>query len=105
MIDEHLPSAAHSSQPPTGPVIALLLCLCVPPGLAQSTASGCGASATTHHALSHTGPLLRAIEHAPRNVIRLENLKWELPIAAATGIPIAERRPPARHSTQGRSWT
>ena len=105
-MNERLSSGANSSRRfllPIGPVIVLLLCLGVPSGLAQSVASGCNASATTHQVFSHAGPLLRGIEHAPRNAIRPGNLKWELPIAAATGVLIVEGDQPMADRIQGRS--
>lgn len=40
---------------------------------------------------------------APRNAIRLRNLKWELPIAAATGILIATGDSPASRLIQSHS--
>ena len=86
-----------------GASIIILCCLCISPARAQSTPSGCGISSTTHQVFGHAGPLLRAIEHAPRNAIRPENLKWELPIAAATGVLIAEGDQPAADRIQGRS--
>jgi len=87
----------------TGAAIAVLSCLWISPARAQSTTSGCGVSSTTHQVFSHAGPLLRAIEHAPRNAVRLENLKWELPIAAATGVLIAQGDQPAADRIRGRS--
>lgn len=42
------------------------------------------------------------LRHAPRNALRTENLKWELPIAAATGILISSVDVPAsRHARSG----
>jgi PAP2 superfamily len=93
----------QSSLTSKGAAIAILCCLCFCPARAQSTSRGCGVSSTTHQVFSHAGPLLRAMEHAPRNAIRLENLKWELPIAAATGVLIAEGDRPAADRIQGRS--
>jgi hypothetical protein len=57
----------------------------------------------THQLFGHAGPLLRAMEHAPRNAIRLDNLKWELFIAAVTGVLIAQGDQPATNRIQGRS--
>jgi PAP2 superfamily protein len=93
----------QSSLASWGTAMAILCCLCISSARAQSTPSGCGLSSTTHQALSHARPLLRAIEHAPHNAIRPENLKWELPIAAATGVLIAEGDQPAADRIQGRS--
>src|SRR5437588_10707955 len=65
--------------------------------LAQTAWTGCGPSQTTHQVMGHATQLLRGIERVPRNAIRPENLKWELPIAAATGLLIAEAEQPAAH--------
>ena len=81
----------------------VLCCLWISTAEAQSTTSGCGVSSTTHAVISHARPLLQAIERAPRNAIRPENLKWELPIAAATGVLIAEVDQPAANRIQGKS--
>lgn len=94
---KHFSAASRSAS------IIILCCLCISPARAQSTPSGCGISSTTHQVFGHAGPLLRAIEHAPRNAIRPENLKWELPIAAATGVLIAEGDQPAADRIQGKS--
>lgn len=83
--------------------ILVLCCLWACSARAQSANGGCGVSSTSHAVFSHAGPLLRAIEHAPRNAIRPENLKWELPIAAATGVLIAEGDQPAASRIQGKS--
>jgi membrane-associated phospholipid phosphatase len=40
----------------------------------------------------------------PQNAIRPENLKWELPIAAATGLLIAEADRPAANRIQSASF-
>jgi hypothetical protein len=81
--------------------IALLCCLCISPARAQSTPSGCGISSMTHQLFGHAGPLLRAMEHAPRNAIRLDNLKWELFIAAVIGVLIATGRSTGDESHSG----
>src|SRR5438270_4436451 len=87
-------------------ICVLLLCICaLPCGAAtQSDAAtppdGCGPSATTHDVLGHLEQLGRGIEHAPRNAFRPENLKWELPIAGATGLLIAEADQPAANRIQ-----
>lgn len=83
--------------------IVLFCAISISSGLAQSTESGCGVSATTHQVLGHAGQLLRGIEHAPRNAIRPENLKWELPIGAATGLLIAEADQSAANRIQSPS--
>jgi hypothetical protein len=55
----------------------------------------------THQLFGHAGPLLRAMEHAPRNAIRLDNLKWELFIAAVIGVLIATGRSTGDESHSG----
>jgi hypothetical protein len=71
---------------------------------AQTAWTGCGPSQTTHQVLGHASQLLHGIEHAPRNAIRPANLKWELPIAAATGLLIAEADQPAANRIQSKSF-
>ncbi len=86
--------------------IATLVLICglsISPAWAQSTESGCGVSATTYQVLGDARQLLHGIEHAPRNAIRPENLKWELPIGAATGLLIAEADQPAADRIQSPS--
>ncbi len=53
--------------------------------------------------LGHGDTLLHGIEHIPRNAIRPENLKWELPIAAASGLLIAKADQPAANRIQSQS--
>ena len=82
---------------------AFLCCISFSSATAESNPTGCGLSATRHDVFSHAGPLLRAVEHAPQNAIRVENLKWELPIGAATGVLIAEGDQPAASRIQGKA--
>ena len=60
-----------------------------------------------HGLLRHTGieaeEFGKGIVKVPRAVIRHSNLKWELPITAATGILIAEGDQPLANRIQGRS--
>ena len=68
--------------------------------------TGCGPSQTAHQIVGHGTQLLHGIAHAPRNAIRPENLKWELPLATATGLLIAEGDQPLAnriHSTSFQS--
>ncbi|HKR82787.1 MAG TPA: hypothetical protein VJS37_01360, partial [Terriglobales bacterium] len=76
----------------------------ISPALAQAAESGCGLSATTHQVLGHADQLLHGIKHLPRAAIRPENLKWELPIAATTGLLIAEVDKPAANRVQSKSF-
>ena len=71
---------------------------------AQNAWGGCGPSQTTHQVLGHAGSLLHGIKEVPRNAIRPENLKWELPIAATTGLLIAEIDQPAANRIQSNSF-
>ncbi|MGH9689323.1 MAG: phosphatase PAP2 family protein [Candidatus Acidiferrales bacterium] len=70
----------------------------------QAEPGGCSPSATTRNVLSHVPPFFRGLEHIPRSAIRPENLKWELPIAGATGLLIAEVDQPAAKRIQSRSF-
>lgn len=60
-----------------------------------STAPGCGAAVTAQEILSDASHLGHGLTIAPRNALRPHNLKWELPIAAATGVLIAAVDQPA----------
>jgi hypothetical protein len=61
----------------------------------HAPADGCGLSRTAHEALSHGEYFVHGVGMAPRNAVRPDNLKWELPIGAATGLLIAEADQPA----------
>lgn len=71
--------------------------------IGQAETRGCTPSATTRNVLSHVPPFFRGLEHIPRNAIRPENLKWELPIVSATGLLIAEADQPAAKRIQSQS--
>ncbi len=81
-------SAQSSSEGPTAETIVLNPC-------------------SFHGLLHHTGieaeEFGKGIVKVPRAIIRPSNLKWELPIAAATGILIAEGDQPLADRIQGRS--
>lgn len=63
---------------------------------------GCGAIAGhVPHDLSSLG---HGLLSAPRNAIRPSNLKWELPVAAATGLLIAYADQPASRRIQSPSF-
>ena len=83
---------------------ALVACCLSRNVAAQTTWTGCGASQTTPAVGGHAGRLLQGIERIPRNAIRPENLKWELPIGLATGLLIAEADQPAANRIQSRSF-
>lgn len=80
----------------------VLLLLAAPMVLAQTDESGCVA-ASAHQTVSHGRNFLVGLEHVPRNAIRPSNLKWELPLGAATGILIAEGDQPAANQIQSLS--
>ncbi len=61
----------------------------------HAAVGGCGLSPTTHEVVGQGERFLHGVEAAPRNAIRPDNLKWELPIGAATGLLIAEADQPA----------
>ena len=70
---------------------------------AQATRSPCGLHSATTELGQDAGTLWHGITHAPRNAIRPHNLAWELPIAATTGILIAEADRPAADRIQSKS--
>ena len=57
--------------------------------------SGCNPSQFTHQTLDEVKVFGHGLKSVPRNLFRPSNLKWELPIVAATGILIAEADIPA----------
>jgi membrane-associated phospholipid phosphatase len=81
-------SSRHTSQRPTAETIVLNPC-------------------SFHGLLHHTGigaeEFGTGIVKVPRAVIRPSNLKWELPIVAATGVLIAEGDQPLANRIQGSS--
>jgi hypothetical protein len=75
------------------------------PQTANAQAStGCGPSQTAHQILGHGSELLHGIELAPSNAIRPANLKWELPLATATGLLIAEGDQPLANRIHSASF-
>ncbi len=69
--------------------------------LAQTADEGCWA-ATKHDLFHDATNMEQGLRVAPRDAIRPRNLKWELPMAAATGVLIAwVDQPAARHAN---SW-
>lgn len=67
---------------------------------AQSSERGCSFSTFFHQTLSETGNFGRGLLSAPRNAVRPENLAWELPVTATTGILIAKVDRPAANRIQ-----
>jgi membrane-associated phospholipid phosphatase len=70
---------------------------------AQTAVAPCSFSSATHDLGHDAKSLARGIVHAPRNALRKENLAWELPIGAATGIMIAKVDRPAADRIQSKS--
>jgi len=62
--------------------------------------SGCNPSQFTHQTLDEVKVFGHGLKSVPRNLFRPSNLKWELPIVAATGILIAEADIPAANRIQ-----
>lgn len=83
-------------------LIALTLSMFTPLAIAQNN-EGCGVSQSVHQVMGQENGFLHDLERAPRNAIRPSNLKWELPIAGATGLLIAEGDQPAANRIQGTS--
>ena len=79
-------------------VFTICAAVCAP---AQSPP--CSFSSTTHAVYSDAGTLWQGVKSAPRNSVRPENLAWELPIGAATGVLIAEVDRPAVNRIQSKS--
>jgi membrane-associated phospholipid phosphatase len=57
--------------------------------------SGCNPYQFTHQTVGEAKVFGHGLKSVPRNLLRPSNLKWELPIVAATGILIAEADIPA----------
>lgn len=71
--------------------------------IAQTPTAPCGVHSATHQVGDRAVTLWHGIASTPRNAIRPHNLAWELPIAAATGILIAEADLPAADRIQSKS--
>ena len=68
-----------------------------------SAESGCGVHTFTHQTWSEGTQFSRGLTTVPRNSVRPSNLRWELPILAATGILIAKVDRPADNRIQSKS--
>lgn len=66
----------------------------------SQTAPACGFSGFKHDLSVEASTFGKGIKAAPRNAIRLSNLKWELPIAAATAILVTQVDWPADRRIQ-----
>jgi hypothetical protein len=74
------------------------------PQTPKASEEGCGVHEFSHDTwreVSHFGQGLKAVPHG---VVRPGNLKWELPILAATGILIAKVDKPADNRIQSLSF-
>jgi hypothetical protein len=67
------------------------------------TASGCRARGFFHQTWTEASQFGQRLASVPRSIVRPSNLKWELPILAATGVLIAEVDRPADNHIQSRS--
>jgi membrane-associated phospholipid phosphatase len=81
-------------------LFVLALTLASPLHSQSHTESTCGVSQAEHQTWGETKILGHGLREAPRNLIRPRNLIWELPIAAATGVLIAEVDRPAVNRIQ-----
>jgi membrane-associated phospholipid phosphatase len=83
------------------PLLLVVLAISTTSGAsAQSSSPDAGCFSRVAHILHDAVQLGHGVAEAPRNAIRLRNLKWELPIAAATGILIARVDVPASNRIQ-----
>lgn len=64
--------------------------------------SVCGVSGATHSLGNEAKQFGTGLKHLPRAMVRPANLRWELPIGAATGVLIAKVDRPAADRIQSR---
>jgi hypothetical protein len=86
--------------------LAFLLFVTLGPALyAQEavTDTECSVRRFFHETWSETSQFGRGLKAVPRSTIRSSNLKWELPILAATGVMIAKVDRPADNRIQSKS--
>ncbi|GAC1654212.1 MAG: hypothetical protein NVS9B15_14870 [Acidobacteriaceae bacterium] len=70
-------------------VLQTFLLLCMAVGVfGQNTYDGCGVHGIRQRLGDHANIFVHGIKSVPRNVIRPENLKWELPVVAGTVLLI-----------------
>ena len=70
---------------------------------AETKLHGCGPGETVNEVFHHGLGLVHGVERLPRSMIEPDNLKWELPIGAATGVLIAKVDRPAANRVQSLS--
>jgi hypothetical protein len=68
-----------------------------------STDKACSVHRFFHETWTEASQFGHGVEAVPRNVVRPSNLKWELPILAATGVMIAKVDRPADNRIQSKS--
>lgn len=75
------------------------------PPLAQEAAkeSGCSIRGFSQDTWTEASQFGRGLKAVPRSAVRPSNLKWELPILAATGVMIAKLDRPAADRIQSKS--
>src|SRR5260370_17758494 len=86
-------------------MVVMLLVSVGPATCAQEHGAGTGCSVRGffHQTWSETSEIGSGMKAVPRSVVRPSNLKWELPILAATGVMIAEIDRPADNRIQSKS--
>ena len=67
------------------------------------TDTGCGVRGFFHDTWGETSQFGHGLKAVPRSAVRPSNLKWELPILAATGVLIAKVDRPADNRIQSKS--
>src|SRR5258706_1381876 len=67
------------------------------------TDTGCSVRGFFHDTWSETSQFGHGLKAVPRSAVRPSNLKWELPILAATGVLIAKVDRPADNRIQSKS--
>jgi membrane-associated phospholipid phosphatase len=82
-----------------------LLAILTPAAHAQAPDQGarCSFRGFFHETWTEAGQFGDGLKAAPRGAIRPGNLKWELPVAATTGVLIAEVDRPAANRIQSKS--
>ncbi len=70
---------------------------------AAATDTGCSIRGFVHETRTEASEFGHGLKAVPRSVVRPGNLKWELPILAATGVLIAKADRPAANRIQSRS--
>jgi len=81
-------------------ILVIALTLASPLHSQNQSDSTCGVSQVEHQAWGEAKTLGHGLKEVPRNLVRPKNLIWELPIAAATGVLIAEVDRPAANRIQ-----